>query len=1021
MNKVPVRSKTVERLLHRLHGRRGRTGGRSSARVRWIVAGTVAVGFALLGMFGQHAAYDSDRRDVISQARLLTTRLLIEEARLKEDVLRARYGLAVNDVAVTVRVRRMEAEARKLQALHQSPVAVALTARYRADLASEVARVVAFHAMNAAVRDALDAFVAQVRVVLPTLPDAGPNSQLQHQLGKVAINVMQQAVEVDSKPSPNSAKSAAAAFVDAANALPRDRESFELMAQRVALIRQDLPALAQSVRAIVDSGTRADLRSIQAQLAREARARQLIDDKEHFVGLILLLLLLGGLSVVSWRYLKALKFAKQERNFLHGLTEGTGLGVMVIAPDDRIVFVNTQAERILCFPSMGLIGKRLHDGVHVREDGSLLVTSQCMFCADPQKRRRNEEIDTFFRRHDGVVIPVAVHVSPYQGAGGEDLIVVFEDIRERKEVESELRKLSQAVEQSPASIIMTNSEGDIEYVNDAFSKNSGYSRSEVLGKNPRILQSGKTPEDTYKTMWAALLAGNIWRGELINRRKDGAEYIEAAVIAPLRQDDGRVTHYIAVKDDITQRKAAEREIQQLAFFDALTGLPNRRYVVERIRQALGSSQRSGNFAAVVMLDVDHFKEINDTQGHDMGDRLLVQVAQRLRACVRAEDVVARMGGDEFVILVENVGVVEDEAALHAERTGSQVLAALREPFVLDEYVDAHYVDVLKPSYPKDEFVHSYRATASLGLTLFRGEAISVETLLKQADLAMYKAKDEGRDALRFFNSDMQRAINERVALEHAMRRGLERGEFRLHYQPQVDLHGRVTGAEALVRWVDEQGIERSPATFVPVAESSGLIFPLGDWVLDAACAQLKGWEAAPGTRDLSIAVNISALQFRADDFVAKVRGVLASRAVNPRRLKLELTESVFVGDVDDVAVRMKELSAIGIRLSLDDFGTGYSSMTYLKRMPLDQIKIDQSFVRDIERDPNDAAIVRAIIALGVALDIDVIAEGVETENQRAFLARNGCRAFQGYLFGRPMSAAQWDVFLEQRGGVALDV
>ena len=1017
MSQAPSRSSAVARLLRRMDSMRGSERWLKPAPVRRLVTAAVVAGVALLVLFARHFAYDSDRRDVISQARLLTTSLLVEEAHLKEDVLRARYGLAYSEDAVTVHVQSIEVAASKLQALRQSAQFAALTARYRADAAAEAAQVAAFQTLNEKIRDVLDAFVAQMRVVLPQLPDAGPNGQLQHQLGKVAIDVMQQAVKVDSKPTPHAVHNAELAFSHAASALPRDRKSLELMARRVALIEQGLPALAESVHAIIDSGTRADLLRIQAQLARDARARQSSDEQQHVIGLVLLVLLLSGLITVSWRYVKSLNFAKHERNFLQGLAEGVGLGIFVVAADDCIIFANSEAERLLCFPSMGLIGRRLHDGVHVREDGSLLVASQCGFCTDPQKRRSHEEVDTFFRRHDGVVIPVAVHVSPYQGADGDDLIVVFGDIRERQEVEHRLRRLSQAIEQSPASIIMTDSGGRIEYVNQAFINASGYSRAEVLGQNPRILQSGKTSGKTYQAMWATLLAGGTWRGELVNRRKDGVEYIEAAVIAPVRHDDGHVTHYIAVKDDITARKAAEREIQQLAFFDALTGLPNRRYVVDRIRQAGSASQRSGSFCAVMILDVDHFKEINDTLGHDMGDFLLTSVAERLKASVRAEDVVARLGGDEFIILIENIGAIEEEAASHAERIGAQVLAALRRPFALDGRIGAHHVDALNRLHLPDEFVSSHRATASLGVALFRGDAISVETLFKQADLAMYKAKEEGRDALRFFNSDMQRAINMRVALDDAMRRGLDRGEFRLHYQPQVDLHGRVTGAEALVRWVDEQGFERSPAAFIPAAESSGLILPLGDWVLDAACAQLKDWEAAPGTRALSIAVNISAHQFRADDFVAKVRAVVASRAVDPRRLKLELTESVFVGDIDGGALRMKELSAIGIRLSLDDFGTGYSSLAYLKRMPLDQIKIDQSFVRDIEQDSSDAAIVRAIIAMCVSLDIDVIAEGVETENQRAFLVRNGCRAFQGYLFGRPTPAAQWDEFLGE-GDVA---
>jgi diguanylate cyclase (GGDEF)-like protein/PAS domain S-box-containing protein len=981
-----------------------------AAQVRWIVAANVMIGLALVGVLWWRAAYDNDRHQAVSQARLLTTRLMIEETHLKEDVLRARYGLGLTDGAINANVRRIESATRQLQAPRLPPEFTALTNRYRADAAAEEAQIEAFEAMNAVVRNALDAFVGQMRTVLPKLPDAGPNSQLQHQLGKVALDVMEQAIEVDSRGAPDARHTAALAFARAANALPNDRADFELMAQRVALIERDAPALAASVHAILDSGTRADLLAIQAQLTREARARQAIDGEEHLVGLALLVLLLGGLAAVSWRYVQALRLARQERNFLQGLNESIGVGVLVIAQDDRITFANPAAERILGFSPGELMGRHLHDGVHVREDGSPLSVEQCSIDHGVQTPGGHKAFDLFYRRRDGVVIPVSVHVSASVGEDGDGRMLVFEDISERKEVEYTLRKLSQAIEQSPASIVMTDPTGSIEYVNEAFVKHSGYSRREALGKNPRMLQSGNTPEHTYQTMWTTLLAGGTWRGELINRRKDGSEYIESAVIAPVRHDDGHVTHYIAVKDDISDRKAAEKQIQQLAFFDSLTGLPNRRHIIERIHQAVAASQRSGSFAAVMMIDIDHFKQINDTQGHDMGDRLLVQVSQRLKASVRAEDVVARLGGDEFIILIEKIGAVAEDAALRTERIGTQVLAALRLPFALDEHVDAS-----NSLYLIDEFVPSHRTSASVGVTLFRGSEVSVETLLKQVDLALYKAKDDGRNALRFFNSEMQRVINARVELEEAIRHGLEHGEFLLHYQPQVDLHGRTIGAEALVRWASGPGIERSPAAFIPVAESSGIILPLGEWVLDAACAQLKAWEAAESTASLTMAVNISARQFNDSDFVAKVRHVVASHEVNPWCLKLELTESVLVGDVGEVAARMHELAALGIRFSLDDFGTGYSSLAYLKRMPLDQIKIDQTFVRDIEQDPSDAAIVRAIIALCDSLDIDVIAEGVETQAQKAFLVRNGCRAFQGYLFGRPMPAAQWDAFVEQSG------
>ena len=979
----------------------------------WFISGFVIVGCILLGLLGRQIAYERSSRGMLLQARLLTMGLLIEEAHLKEDVLRARYGIEPNSDAMAGHARRIDSAARVLRALPLQPGIAVLATRYSSDAATEEEQIEAFEAMNASVRHALHVFMVQMRVLLLSLPDAGPHSHLQHQLDNVVIDVMQQAVEVNPQMSQQKARAAALVIARAAVELPRERKKFESLAKLVDLIEYDVPTLATSVKVITGSGTRADLTAIRAKIDNETSARTAAVENERLIALILLAGVILALTVVAVRYVRIQRFAKQERNFLRGLTESINLGVLVLASDDRITFANSSAERILGYPAGELTGKHMHDGVHVHPDGSLLPAEQCAVNRSVQGKQARLDCDVFYRRRDGSVIPVYEQVSPFQGLDGADLIVVFEDVSERKKAEATLRKLSQAIEQSPASIVITDRNGSIEYVNEAFVSNSGYSRAEALGQNPRILQSGKTPAQTFQVMWATLLAGGTWRGELINRRKDGREYIESAVIAPVRQDDGQVTNYVAVKVDVTEHKAAEEEIQHLAFFDSLTGLPNRRHIIERIQQAIGASQRSGHFSAVMMLDIDHFKQINDTQGHAMGDRLLEQVGRRLKAAVRTEDVVARLGGDEFIIVTENIGSDEEMAALHAERVGAKVLAAMRLPVVLGE-LDEH-PDFLNHSHLIDEFTHSYRATVSLGLTLFRGEWVSAETLLKQADLAMYKAKEEGRNALRFFNPDMQRAIEERFALEESMRHALERGEFRLFYQPQVNLYGRVIGAEALVRWVDAQGAVRSPASFIPVAESSGLILPLGGWVLDTACAQLKAWEASPHTASLSVAVNVSARQFKADDFVVNVREIVESHAVNPRRLKLELTESMLVGDIDEVAARMKELAAIGIRFALDDFGTGYSSLAYLKRMPLDEIKVDQSFVRDIEHDQNDAAIVRAIIAMGESLDLNVIAEGVETEAQRAFLARNGCCAFQGYLFGRPTPAEHWG-----RGGVLED-
>jgi len=547
-----------------------------------------------------------------------------------------------------------------------------------------------------------------------------------------------------------------------------------------------------------------------------------------------------------------------------------------------------------------------------------------------------------------------------------------------------LVQLSQAVEQSPANIVITDLSGHIEYVNAAFLRNTGYRREEVLGANPSILQSGKTPAETHAGLWTALRAGHTWEGEFINRRKDGSEYVESAIVAPVRDTDGVITHYLAVKQDITERKQAEAEIHNLAYFDPLTGLVNRRLLMDRLEQALLASRRSQHHGALLILDLDNFKNLNDTRGHDVGDQLLVEMGRRLPASVREEDTVARLGGDEYVVILENLDTDEATAAQQAGMIAEKIRAVLSQPYTLQGGNT------------------QYETTVSIGITLFHDHGDSQETLLKQADVALYQAKDAGRNQIRFFNIAMQIAIDARTGLENALRHALARNELRLHYQPQVDEAGRLTGAEALLRWQRSDGSLVPPGQFIQLAEESGLILSIGAWVFQTACAQLKVWSLEPASRDLDLAINVSGRQFHDANFVTQISACIHAHGIHPARLKLEITESVVLDNVEEVIERMRELKALGVRFSLDDFGTGYSSLSYLKRLPLDQIKIDRSFVRDIGTDSNDAAIVRAILAMSRSLGLDVIAEGVETRAQCDFLRENGCTAFQGYLFGRPM-------------------
>jgi diguanylate cyclase (GGDEF)-like protein len=450
--------------------------------------------------------------------------------------------------------------------------------------------------------------------------------------------------------------------------------------------------------------------------------------------------------------------------------------------------------------------------------------------------------------------------------------------------------------------------------------------------------------------------------------------------------------FIVLSRNVTQRKASEEEINKLAFYDPLTNLPNRRLMVDRLRQALAVSARSGCLGALQFIDLDNFKTLNDTQGHDMGDLLLQQVAKRLSDCMRQGDTVARLGGDEFVVMIEELSDIREEAAAQAEVIGEKILATISLPYKLAGL--------------------EYQITPSIGITLYSDQQQSTDELLKQADLAMYQSKSAGRNTLRFFDPAMQAVITNRVKLETDIRQGILKGQFVLYYQPQINREGRIVGAEVLLRWPHPERGMVSPAEFIPLAEDTGLILPLGNWVLETACTQLALWAQDPATQDLTLAVNVSARQFRQPDFVEYVLDLISYTGVNPKRLKLELTESLLVNDVEETKLRMTALKARGVGFSLDDFGTGYSSLSYLKQLPLDQLKIDQSFVRDLMTDPNDAAIALAVITLGHALGLTVIAEGVETQAQRDHLHSQGCDAYQGYLLGRPMPLPNFENSLQ---------
>lgn len=576
----------------------------------------------------------------------------------------------------------------------------------------------------------------------------------------------------------------------------------------------------------------------------------------------------------------------------------------------------------------------------------------------------------------------------------------FQDITERKQFESKLKQSEERL----ALAMMGTQDGlwdwnlltDNIYYSPRWKSMLGYAENEIENKfsewerlvHPEDLESALSNIDYFLKNKAV-----NYTAEFRMQHKAG-HYLNILSRAFLVEDsDGKITRLVGTHVDISERKLAEEEIRTLAFIDPLTKLPNRRLLVDRLKRALAASARNGQIGALLFMDLDNFKTLNDTLGHHVGDELLKQVAARLSENVRQGDTVSRLGGDEFVILVEGLSEENIQAAVQTKDVAEKILRNLNQPYQLD--------------------TNLYHCTASIGANLFIGNVQPYEELLKQADIALYQSKMEGRNTIRFFNPQMQEEISNRVDLERELRKAIEQKQFVLQYQIQVNHAGRPSGAEALIRWEHPERGTISPINFIPLAEDTGLILPIGQWVLDNSCAQLKKWEQNPLTRDLILAVNVSAKQFFQSDFVEHVLTSISRHDINPSRLKLELTESMLVNNINDIVDKIQVLSKTGVRFSLDDFGTGYSSLQYLKKLPLNQLKIDKSFVHDIATNSSDRAIVRTIISMALSLDIRVIAEGVETKEQHQFLLDNGCMYFQGYFFSKPLPIDEFEALLSK--------
>jgi diguanylate cyclase (GGDEF)-like protein/PAS domain S-box-containing protein len=554
------------------------------------------------------------------------------------------------------------------------------------------------------------------------------------------------------------------------------------------------------------------------------------------------------------------------------------------------------------------------------------------------------------------------------------------DIDERKHAEERLYLQVAALEAAANAIVITDSHGTIVWVNHAFTTMTGYSKEEALGKNPRLLRSGKQPESYYANLWSTISSGKVWRGEIVNRRKDGTTYTEEMTITPVTRHVSNPAngYFVAIKQDITQRKNAERQVQYHAYYDALTRLPNRTLLQDRLSNALARARRQKDKVALLFLDLDRFKFVNDSLGHSMGDLLLQEVAERFKRWAREQDTVARLGGDEFLIMLTQVKDVADAAV-----AAGRLMNAMTAEFVVQG--------------------HSLSIGCSVGISIFPEHGADCETLIKNADAAMYSAKADGRNNFRFFTEDMNAQAVERLTLESSLRSALAKEQLFLMYQPQMDIAtGKITGLEALLRWQHPELGLIPPDKFIRIAENCGLIVPIGEWVLRTACCQARKWQEE-GLPAVSVAVNVSAIQFRQEDFCETIRKVLKETCLAPEYLELELTESLLLANADVMLSVVEELKAMGLTLAIDDFGTGYSSFSYLKRYRVGKLKIDRVFIRDVAVNPDDAAITTAIISMAKSLRLKVIAEGVETEEQMSFLRAHQCDEIQGYYFSKPLA------------------
>ena len=681
-------------------------------------------------------------------------------------------------------------------------------------------------------------------------------------------------------------------------------------------------------------------------------------------------------ELVATRDVTERKKAEETVQKLASIVEFSEDAILGKSMDGKITSWNRAAEKMYGYTRGEVVGRDLSFLVPPERQAEIQAILERVLSGQPI-----ECLETQRLTKTGSVLDVSLSVSPIKDSTGliTGASAIARDITLRKRAEEQLKLQSAVLEAAANAIVITDFEGTIVWANHAFTTMTGYSKEEVLRKNLRLLKSGEQPESYYAELWSTISSGKVWQGEIVNRRKDGTTYTEEMTITPVSRDVGNPAdrYFIAIKQDITKRKRAEERVQYLAYYDALTGLPNRTLLQDRLAKALAGARRRKDKVAILFLDLDRFKDINDSLGHSVADLLLQEVAERLKTWAREQDTVARVGGDEFLIVLTGVKDVAD-AAVATER----IVNLMTAEFVVQS--------------------HSLSIDCSVGISIFPEHGADGETLIKNADAAMYSAKENGRNRFQFFTEDMNAQVVERLTLENSLRLALDKKELFLVYQPQMDIAtGRITGLEALLRWQHPDLGLVPPDRFIRIAENSGLIVPIGEWVVRTACRQARKWQDE-GLPAVSVAVNVSAVQFRQEGFCELIRRALHETGLAPQYLELELTESLLLANADLMLSVVQELKAMGVTLAIDDFGTGYSSFSYLKQFPVGRLKIDRSFIRDVAVNPDDAAITTAIISMAKRLRLKVIAEGVENEEQMAFLRAHQCDEIQGYYFSKPL-------------------